>query len=239
MFEWNHLVKKRGLLMRKIFLFAALFSLTFLLACGSSETDEVEEQPTFDITAAEKVDPEKVVMQLNGEEVLGDRYNLAYLQIKVQLFQYGQDVSNLDDVKELAIEALIEQEVLLQDATEKGIEVADADVEAEMELIKTESLDSFETFLETYKFDEESYKMMLSFAMLYDQYVKDQFADIDVAEEEIEDAYAQLKSENEELADLADIKDSLRAGLIQQKENEMVQERIDDLKEQAEIEMNI
>lgn len=239
MFEWNHLVKKRGFLMRKILLFAALLSLTFLLACGSSKTDEVEEHPNFDITDAEKVDPDEVVMHLNGQEVHGDRYNLAYLQIKVQLFQYGQDVSKLEDIQERAIEALVEQEVLLQDATEKGIEVTDAEIEDEMDLIKTESLDSFEAFLETYKFDEDSYKMMLSFAMLYDQYVKDQFPNIDVSEEEIEEAYDQLKSENEDLADLEDIKDSLRAGLIQQKENEKVQERLDSLKDQADIEVNI
>src|SRR5699024_8241924 len=111
MFEWNHLVKKRGFLMRKILLFAALFSLTFLLACGSSKTDEVEELPTFDITDAEKVNPDEVVMQLNGQEVLGDCYNLAYLQIKIQLFQYGQDVSDLEGIKEQAIKALVEQEV--------------------------------------------------------------------------------------------------------------------------------
>lgn len=225
--------------MRKIFIFAALLSLTFLLACGSSETEEVEEHPTFDITEAEKVDPEEVVMHLNDVEVLGDRYNLAYLQIKVQLFQYGQDVSDLEDIKELALEALIEQEVLLQDATEKGIEVSEADVEDEIDLIKTESLDSFEAFLETYKFDEDSYKMMLSFAMLYDKYVKDQFPDIDVSEEEITEAYEELKSENADLADLEEIKDSLRAGLIQQKENEKVQERLDSLKDQADIEVNI
>lgn len=224
--------------MRKIIVFASLFMLTFLLACGDSK-EEVKEEQTFEITAEEKVDNDEVVMYLNGEEVTGDRYNLAYLQTKVQLFQLGQDVSDQAEIKELALEALLEQELLQQDASEKGIEIAEEDVEAELSVIKSESQDSFDAFLETYNFDEDSYKMMLSFAMLYDKYIADQFPKIEVTDEEVEEAYDEIKSENEEIAALEDIKESLRSGLAKQKEGEKMQERIDSLKDKAEIETNI
>src|SRR5690625_5230911 len=229
---------KRGFFMRKIIVFASLFMLTFLLACGDSK-EEVKEEQTFEITAEEKVDNDEVVMYLNGEEVTGDRYNLAYLQTKVQLFQLGQDVSDQAEIKELALEALLEQELLQQDASEKGIEIAEEDVEAELSVIKSESQDSFDAFLETYNFDEDSYKMMLSFAMLYDKYIADQFPKIEVTDEEVEEAYDEIKSENEEIAALEDIKESLRSGLARQKESEKMQERIDSLKDKAEIETNI
>ncbi|HLS20606.1 MAG TPA: SurA N-terminal domain-containing protein [Bacillota bacterium] len=224
--------------MRKILLFTALFSLTFLLACGDSK-EEVQEEQTFEITTEEKVDHDEVVMYLNGEEVTGDRYNLAYLQTKVQLFQLGQDVSDQEEIKQLALEALLEQELLQQDATEKGIEVAEEDVEEELSLIKSESQDSFDAFLEAYSFDESSYKMMLSFAMLYDKYIADQFPNIEVTDEEVEAAYDEIKSDNEEIAAFEDIKESLRSGLARQKESEKMQERIDSLKDKAEIETNI
>src|SRR5699024_3547610 len=115
MFEWGHGVMKRGFFMRKIMLFAALSSLTFLLACGDSKEEETQEEITLEITAEEKYTEDEVVMYLNGVEVTGDRYNIAYLQTKVQLFQFGQDVSDLEEIKQLSLDALVDQELLQQD----------------------------------------------------------------------------------------------------------------------------
>lgn len=241
MFEYSHSQRKRGLFMRRFLLFVAVLSLTFLLACGDSkeEAAEKEEAQSFEITTEEKVDQDEVIMYLNGEEITGDRYNLVYLQMKIQLFQLGEDVSEHEEIKDLALDALLEQELLQQDAKEKGIEVSEEDVEEELSMIKSESGETFEQYLEEYHFDEESYKTMLSFAMLYEKYIEDQFSDIDVKDEEVKEAYDELKSANEEIADFDEVKESLRTGLIRQKENEKMQERIEALKEKAEIETNI
>ncbi|HLS06976.1 MAG TPA: SurA N-terminal domain-containing protein [Bacillota bacterium] len=224
--------------MRKILLFTALLSLTFLFACGDSKEDEAGEQ-TFEITDEEKVGQDEVVMYLNGEEVTGDKYNLAYLQTKVQLFQFEQDVSDQEVLKDLALDVLLEQELLHQEAAEKGIEVTEEDVEEELSLIKSESRETFDAFLDTYSFDEDSYKMMLSNAMLYDKYITEQFPNIEITDEEIEEAYEEIKSENEDVADLEEIEESLRGGLAKQKESEKMQELIESLKEEAEIETKI
>src|SRR5690625_4176937 len=130
--------------MRKILLVVAMLSLTFLLACGDSKEEVEEQEQTFEITADEQVDQDEVVMYLNGEEITGDRYNLVYLQMKAQLFQFGQDVSDQEEIKQLALDALLEQELLQQDAKEKGIEVPEEDVEEELSHIKSESGETFE-----------------------------------------------------------------------------------------------
>jgi len=225
--------------MRKILLVVAMLSLTFLLACGDSKEEVEEQEQTFEITADEQVDQDEVVMYLNGEEITGDRYNLVYLQMKAQLFQFGQDVSDQEEIKQLALDALLEQELLQQDAKEKGIEVPEEDVEEELSHIKSEGGETFEQYLKEYYFDEESYKTMLSFAMLYEKYIEDQFPNIEVSDAEVKKAYDELKSENEDIADFEEIKESLRSGLAKQKENEKMQERIDALKEEAELKTNI
>lgn len=227
--------------MRKFLLFVAILGLTFLIACGGSEETEEKttEEQTFEITAEELVDQEDIVMYLNGEPVTGERYNLVYLQMKVQLFQLGQDVSDLADIKEKALDALTEQELLQQDADAKGIEVLEEDVEEELSLIKSESGETFEQYLEQYHFDEDSYKTMLAFAMLYEKYVEEQFPNIEVSDEEVEEAYEELKKDHDDIAALDEIKESLRTGLAKQKESEKMQERIDTLKEAADIETNI
>src|SRR5699024_5812294 len=109
-------------------------------------------------------------------------------------------------------------------------------VEEELSAIKSESQESFDAFLDTFHFTEDLYKMMLSHAMLYDQYLVEQFPDVEVSDAEVEEAYEELKGENEEIASLDEIEDSLREGLLRQKEAEKMQERIEQLKEKSDIE---
>lgn len=213
-----------------------------LTACGSDDTDEQSDgngQGTFEITEDEKIADDEVVLNINGTDVMGDRYNLAYLQTKAQLFQFGEDTSDRESLKELALNALVEQQLLEQDADEKGVEVSEEEIESEFESIKSDDEEHFESFLEEYHFTEDTFKMQLSFAMLYDKYIESVFPNIEVSDEEIEDVYNDLKSENEDIADLEDIKDFLRAELTHRKEGEKMQERIEELKEEADIETKI
>src|SRR5699024_4660292 len=231
--------------MKRLFFLACTLSLAMMLAaCGGNDESEespegIEQEQTFELSEDEKVNDEEIVVNVNGSDVTGDRYNLAYLQTKAQLFQYGQDTSDKDSVKDLALDALVEQELLEQDAQEKGVEVSEEEIESEFETIKSEDEDRFKDFLDEYHFTEESVKLQLSFAMLYDKYIETEFPDIEVTEEELEETYNELKEQNEELADLEEIEDLLRTELTQQKEAEKMQERIEDLKGKADIEKKI
>lgn len=225
----------------RLILITALLSLTFLVACGDAKEEETEGDETFEITEEEKVADDEVVAHLNGEEVKGDRYNLAYLQTKLQLFQLGEDTKDLEFVKEFALDTLIDQELVYQDALEKGIEVSEEEVESELSEIKSdpEMKEGLESYIDMYGFTEDKYKEMLSFSMLYDKYVEAEFPDLEVSDEEIEEAYEQLKSTIEDLDPLEDIEESLRMSLIHEKQAQKMQERMDELKEKAEIEINI
>lgn len=120
-----------------------------LVACGEKEEKEVENQdledPTEivelpDVTEApeeteepieveqigsddERVDETELVLIVNGEEVYGDRYNLAYLEVKNRLVQAETLPEDLTEVHDEAMDELINQTLLAQDAQDKGIVV--------------------------------------------------------------------------------------------------------------------
>jgi len=226
---------------RRITLISLLVFTMLLAACGGDSTEEPkpEEEQSFEVTDDEKVDDDEVVAHINGTDVTGDEYNLAYLQTKVQLFQLGEDVDDQDSVRERALDALVERELLKQDAEEKGVEISEEEIDSEIEEIKQEDEEQFKSFLDEYHFTESSFKMQLAFEMLYDKYVAEEFPDIDVSEKEVEEFYQEIKDENEDIGELEDVEDMLKTGLKQEKEGEKMQERIEELKEKAEVDMKI
>lgn len=218
-----------------------MIGLSVLVACGG--TDEGEgaqqiEQPEqdFEITDEEIVDPDEIIMELNDVEVNGELYNLAYLQTKIQFFQYGLDISNHDEIQSAALDTLTRQELIRQDAADLGIEVSEETVEDRLEQIKKENKEGYEAYLETFDFSEQYYKMEIADILLQKKYIEEQFPDIDVTEEEIKEAYDEVKNESdEEIPELNEVEESIRQGLTQQKEMEKMEERLEQLEEQADI----
>src|SRR5699024_1598010 len=136
---------------------------------------------------------------------------------KVQLFQLGEDVDDQDSVRERALDALVERELLKQDAEEKGVEISEEEIDSEIEEIKQEDDEQFKSFLDEYHFTESSFKMQLAFEMLYDRYVAEELLDTDVSEKELEGFYQEIKDENENIVELEDVEDMLKTGLNHQK----------------------
>lgn len=250
MIEWRDKVQKRGKYrMKKLMMFLTVISLTFILvACGNKTSDqeineETEPQNTeeannqeVEFNEDEKVSEDKVVANINDVEITGEMYNLIYVQTKIQLNQYGQDVSDLEHVKELAIDGLINQEIIKQDAKRAGIVVSDEEITSEFETIKSDNEEQFQAFLEKYHLTEQAFKDQLLFALTHDKYIESELPPIEITDEEVEDVYNELKKGNQEIADLEDVEDQLKRELTIQKEQENLQEKIEELKKQATIE---
>src|SRR5690625_7501313 len=96
---------------RRLIITVALSLAVILAACGGDSTDEGESaEQTFQLTDEEKVGDDDIVANINGTDITGDKYNLAYLQTKVQLHQFGQDTEDKESLQEFAMNALVEQE---------------------------------------------------------------------------------------------------------------------------------
>lgn len=190
----------------------------------------------FEITEEEKVAEDQVVATVNDVELTGKKYNPLYYQVKMLNHQFGQDIDDAEIVKEQTLTILIEQELIKQDAENKNIEISEEEVEAELNnIVEQEGEEAYQAVLDQIQLTEEELKNQLRDDLLVAKYIDDQL-DTEVTDEEVKENYEVLKEENEELGDFEDVEGQIRELLSQQKETEQLQARLDELKEQAEVE---
>ncbi|WP_226037097.1 SurA N-terminal domain-containing protein [Aquibacillus saliphilus] len=208
---------------------------------GTTEEDTSKDEASKEAEApeVETIDEDKVVATVNGEEIIGKKYNQMYSQTLLMFQQYGQDTSNTEQVKEQTITSLIEQELLLQETDSKGIEVSDSEVEDSLEQIKSqfESDEQFKEQLTTLNLTEDSLKEQLAYEIRLNQYMAEEVPDIEVSQEEVDAYYEQLKSQQgEETPPLEDVQDQIENELVKQQRSNALGTIIEDLKEESEIE---
>lgn len=224
-----------------------------LIACNSHETDEdseheepddivavpkITEEPDEIVTADELVDEDLVVLIVNDEEVYGDRYNLAYYETKNTRLQNSDQVDDLDQVHEETMTALIRQTLLAQDAYQRGIVVTDNEADAIYQDTKAqfETEEDFYQTLDQLPYTEEVFQDILVKSLLEQYYIDQEFSDISISSEDVENFYAILQEQMEEAPDLADIRTEIENQLFQTETQNALNDRINQLIAEAEIE---
>lgn len=211
-------------------------------ACSSDEsepeqeTEQTTEEVVIELTEDEQVDVEQVVAKVNGQEIQGDIYNFIYAQIKVGLHQLGYESDDINELKDLAISILINQELLKQDAENLNITVSESEIEEELEMFKANVDMQFSMLANQPQLSEEAYKDQLRFELVHEKYLSSEIEGVEVTEAEIEEAYEGLKDQLEQIPDLEDIKEQLEYELILQKEQDLLQTKVEVLEKQADIE---
>lgn len=200
----------------------------------SEETPEVEAIVSDD----ELVDLDQVVVVVNGEEVLGDSYNLVYFETKNSLIQSEQLPEDLAVVRESAMLDLIKQTLLTQDAAARGIVVTERELEAIFQDTKAQfdSEEEFYQILEQLPFTEEVFREILKKSLLQQYYINDQFSDISVTSDDVEAFYTILSEQMEEAPALAEIRTEIRNELLQTEIQMALNDRLNQLIREAEIE---
>ncbi|WP_121604493.1 SurA N-terminal domain-containing protein [Virgibacillus sp. Bac332] len=238
--------------MKKIIMLGLALTLAIVLAaCGddNAEGDKKKDEQTQEegntskegqeqqvkVTDKEKVEEGTAVASVNGDEIKGERYNPIYTQLKTQMAQYGQDVSDLDKLKEQTINVLVEQHLIRQDAASKGIKVSDKEVQSEFDSLKEENGDQLTAVLEQFNLTEDQFKRQLEDDLITTKYIDSQL-EVKVTDKEVEEYYNQLKEQNEEIGKLKDLKDQIKNQIKQQKTNEQLQKKVDKLKKDAKVE---
>src|SRR5690625_517013 len=235
--------------MKRFTIFLITITLAVILAaCGSDETDETEEkeQPDEDVAEQanaevevsdeEKVNDDDVVVNINDSDVKGTDYNIFYLQTKMQMQQFGQDIEDLDSIKEQTLDRLITQELLMQEAEKEGIEISDEEVNSELDEIKEQVGENFDDQVKEIGMNEESFKDQLSNELLISKYADEKIKTEEVSDYEAKEMYENLEQQNEEIADFDEIKDELKQSIEEQKKQEELQAKVEELKESADIE---
>ncbi len=248
----------RELLMKKLILLGFALTLAIVLAAcnddsskeskdneqeDSAQTEESaageneQAQQSTEITEEEKLDPEKAVVSVNGTEVMGDSYNSVYSMLKTQMAGSGQDVSDTEVVKEQAVNVLIEQQLIRQEAETLGLEVTDEEVQSEFDTIKEENGEQLTAVLDQFQLSEDDFKRQLADDLITNKYVESEL-DIKVTDEEVEEYYNKLKEQSgdQEVGKLEDLEPTIKNQITQQKTATELQSKVAELKEDAEVE---
>lgn len=210
------------------------------------ETAEQPEMPEPDLEGVPDV-----VAEVNGEEIMKEEFENAYVgqfqQMAMQAQMSGQEVDQAQ-LKEQIAESLVSQRLLVQETENRDIEASEEEVNETLTTLAEQngmaSSDEFLAALEEQDLSEEEVREQVASQVKVDKLIAEETGDTEVSEEELQEFYDQVKAQQEEmggeeLPPLEDIQSELEAQLLQQKENEAVQALVAELREGAEVTINI
>lgn len=262
----SQLLKKDGLIKMKKTLqliLGLLLTTTVLMACGNEAAEEETEEPNqettddteattedtseeapgldLDVTEEETYAEDDVVLEVNGEEVLGEAYNTAYIDTKRYLLQNNQDVSDKDMLKQQTLQTLQSNTLVKQDAESMGITVTEEDVQTALEETKSqfETEEAYQQALDQLAYTEAGFKASLHTQLLQQQYLEEAIDVQSVTDEEVEEYYNLVKEQSDDVPPLEDVRDQIVAQLEQSKVQQAFQQKVTTLMEEAEINENI
>ncbi len=236
------------------FIFAPLLLAAVLGACSDNEETAPKEDTTKATEEQAAAEPEtqldlpsedEVVVVVNDEEVLGKVYNSVARQLESSMATQGTDVSeeeNAKTLKDQAINVIVGNKLILQDAAAKGHEADDAAVKERLEELKGqfESEEAMNEALKQSGFTLEDVEKQLREQITYETYVAKELNTEEITEEELKTAYEQFTSTSEEEAPpFEEMEPMIRQSLEQQKSQEGVTKKIEELKKEAEIDVKI
>lgn len=207
-------------------------------AAGSEEAAPAE-------SALELPEEDAVVAVVNGEEIQGKVYNSVARQFESTLASQGQDPSteeNLQLIEDEAMSVVIGNAVLLQDAKDKGHEADDAVVEERMEELKAnfEDEEAMNEALAETGFTLEEMEEQLREQLVYESYMEEEIDSPEVTDEEVQAAYDQfVESSEEEAPAFEEMEPTIRQSLQEQKDQEATFARVEELREEAEVEVKL
>ncbi|MBT2571394.1 SurA N-terminal domain-containing protein [Planococcus sp. ISL-110] len=238
------------------FAFAPFLLLLTLGACSDNEEaapKEVAEPETAEEASSESATEdsslelpaqEDVVVVVDGEEISGNVYNSVARQLETTLAAQGHSTSDetAKMVKEQALSVLVGNKVILNDAEEKGYEADEKTVKERLEDLKGqfESEEAMDEALKQTGFTLEDMEGQLREQLVYEQYVAEEIKTAEVTDEEVQEAYdGFVETSEEEVPALEEMEPNIRQSLEQQKTQDAVFTRIEELKKSAEVEVKI
>ncbi|WP_347860525.1 SurA N-terminal domain-containing protein [Salimicrobium sp. PL1-032A] len=226
--------------MKKVIVIALFLTATLLAACssddssnGGSDNSEQSGGSGNDSTAAAVV---------NGEEISQDQFESNVKSVKQQYEQFGMDPSEQEEqINQTAIDQLIGTELVIQKANESDIEVSEDEVNKQFEQMKTQYTenDQWDQFLEENGMTEEEVKQELKTSAKVQKYVDNNVDVPEVTDEEAKKQYDTMAGQQEDIGDFEEMKDQIKQQLSSQKQSQAVNDHIKQLREEADITVNV
>ncbi|MFC7060990.1 SurA N-terminal domain-containing protein [Halobacillus seohaensis] len=218
---------------------------------GSEGNTEQPEMPEPDLEGI----PE-VVAEVNGEEIAAEEFKTTYegqfQQMAMQSQMTGEEVDQ-DQLKKQIADSMVGQELLIQEATSRDIEVSEEEIDETLtglaEENGVESKDKFLTALEEQGMGKEEVMSQVEMQVKLDQVIASEAGDIEPTEEELEKAYEQVKAQQEQMSEgngesaeipsFEEAKPDLVKQVKRKKEGEATQKLVEKLRADADVTVNL
>jgi peptidyl-prolyl cis-trans isomerase SurA len=209
------------------------------------------EQPQM--PEADVSDVPDVVATVNGEEITKDEFTSVYegqlQQMAMQQQTTGQEVDQAA-LKEQVANQLVDNRLLLQGATEAGIEPTDADIDATLEEIAKQnglgSADEVVSALEEQGMSEEDVRKDAASQFTLTAYIEQEAEVTEPTDEELKQQYDALVAQQEEaggdtsqVPPFEEIKPQLAQQSVTQQQNEAATTLAAELREAGDVTINL
>ncbi len=180
---------------------------------------------------------------INGEEISFEEFDNFYAQM---LSEQGIDLATLDSETSLQIESqardlMISQVLLAQEAEKSEIVVSEEEISLELDSIRNQFPDiaEYEQALLTEGINEESLKTQISRNLIIQKFIDQELEidNIEVTDEDAQTLYDQASSMQENFPPLVDIREQIDQTIIRQKQQDLINSYIEELKKDANIEV--
>jgi len=214
----------------------AIFAISLLIYVGTTSLPEEQSQDNTDINDdLNNGITENVVATVNGEKITKEEVTTN----QQSYVQQGLQIS-----EEQALEQLINQTILTQQAQQEGVMLTDEETESDLEnqlLQQNLTLEKYKQQLEqqgiSYEEQLQNYKEQLTLLNYLDDVLEGE--NINVTEEEAENYYDWSKQQSEEeLPPYEEVESQIINYLQQQKQEEAIKSLVQELRKDADIEYN-
>src|SRR5699024_6562395 len=242
---------------------AAAVAAFSLAACGGDGDDakddaaQTEQQDGQEMPEPDLDNIPDVVAEVNGEEISGEtfseNYESQYQQLAMQAQMTGEEPDQ-DELKQEALDMMINSELLVTEAEDEGYTASEDDVDEYIsDMAEENGMDSSDDLMKQFEeqgLDEDQVREDIHKEVLMDQ-VLETIDSEEPTDDELYEMYdtqvQQLEAMNEHAEDgdepdepsFEERKPDLEEQATQQKENEAVEKHLDGLREDADIETNI
>ncbi|AOM83794.1 SurA N-terminal domain-containing protein [Salisediminibacterium beveridgei] len=206
--------------------------------------DALEDEMEMDMPEPDTEDLPDVVAEVNGEEIDQEEFLMTYepqfQQMAMQSQMSGEEVDEVE-LREMVIDSMINNKLLIQEADEQGIEATDEEMDQLLSDLAEQnglgSADEFMAALEEQGTPEDEIMEQVAMQVKVDQLIANEAGDIEASDAEVEEMYAQLEAQQEqsggELPPLDEVRGEIEQEVISQQEMQFAQTLIEELRSDA------
>lgn len=188
----------------------------------------------------------EAVATVNGEEISSSEFE----SLKSQVIQEQElDAENLDEQTEEQIEtqvidSLVSQVLLQQIIDQSDISVEDSEVDTQIQTIVSSQFggdqEAFQTALTETGMNEADLQSQIKQELKRQAYFEQEldFSSISATQEEIQATYDQV-SANQDVPSLEEVSDQVENMVLQQKQQQLIEAHVEELRAEAEVEILI